>query len=477
MSDRTDARDRDKDRVLETLGANTSAQMLTVKPRQQEAFTRQFSVSDHDTAVYDSKKRLSLTQNEDAIVVGRTLESERQLTDVLEELAVSTKRCGEKVEMLEKELAAVQPQSFRGTALDPRLSEMTSQLASNREGHVTVIQPKATLDKEGRIPHCFQNDDLKLLTAWPLSVHPMEQNHLAMFDAIEAAKCTILECLAQLDAKTDLQFQDQAVLLHEMEHERTHRTNLIAKETLSANIKATVVIEEFIDKEPCSVPFFDRKTKQVITGKDDNLRNPVCILNRKKKYLLRARIRHKYRPEMEGHRVQSIKVRIDDGEALELGIHHCKSSTSEREVVAVLDLEAHISPKCHCPSPSLGSPDEKYARLETAVMIKSEGATCQALRCDPLYCQLVAENNPLIFRRAFRAAEERWKHLPQWTRSGGRATAKVTKTVCPVITAALAGDPSVALQIAKCFKRLFTINCAPAELPPEVYPIISCSRS
>lgn len=181
---------------------------------------------------------------------------------------------------------------------------------------------------------------------------------------------------------------------------------------------------------------------------DKYLKNkgPVFLLNLERDYRLRLALKHRYRNQTSFQRIRSVTLMPPDGPRVNLCIEELPSASWEHEVVAHFDPKTFGSLRLTSISPSFGNLREKYVVLDVFIQLETDGQESHILELrGEIYCKMVAENDPLMFRKAAMNIAKRWKRAPQWIGDGARGAVIFAKELAPVVPAARIGDPSAAL--------------------------------
>jgi len=194
-------------------------------------------------------------------------------------------------------------------------------------------------------------------------------------------------------------------------------TRRVLDEVSLPNVSAALSIEEFV-ADDTDRPFYERKSEEVLTMRDDSMPGePIFLLNLGKDYCIRISLEHQHLSCLPFQSVAWIAVKASGSEKHILDV---KSFAEKDSIKAVALLEpAKIDSQVVClRSPLCGNLEQKYVCLTVFVGLKIDSENDGIVKMkETIYCRMHGANDRLWAHKLFRCAKKKWIQSPQWVRS------------------------------------------------------------
>lgn len=228
----------------------------------------------------------------------------------------------------------------------------------------------------------------------------------------------------------------------------------------ASNLLIDVFIEEYSD-DTSEGPFSTRPVRDALVMTDDQVTNPIFMLNVGKAYRIGASIQTKEQlrciPKLKGMSVQP-----PDEKCMVLEVHEAPAE-SNHDLLGHFDLTEVASEKLSRVSPERGDPHEKYVMLQ--VLFEIEVGQDQFMKTSGLIpCKMIPKGKNLQGKRTVQEIQKKWRQSPVWFRNyakGAIVLGKIAIRAAPVPTGILVP------AIAACFAPLACMTCAVGKLPSE----------
>ena len=223
----------------------------------------------------------------------------------------------------------------------------------------------------------------------------------------------------------------------------------------------TIELEEFSDPQDAHLPSSERKTRAALMAEDENLNDPVYVLNIHDAYRMRVRLKHQHQGQECVNAIEGIQVQPPDNDAVDLAVDFTDRSLDAIEVCADLNLAKVPSNRLLRKCPAFGKLDEKYVPLKVIVTVRlnPEIPSVSQLK-GTVYCNMVEADNPLRMKRFMRSAKRMWNEAPQWARDSARGVVILASVAAEAGPAVMLGHPpSIFFRVLKVMKKIFVLKC------------------
>jgi len=210
--------------------------------------------------------------------------------------------------------------------------------------------------------------------------------------------------------------------------------NILATDTHHRRLELELKLEAFMkSRYDPNAPFYQRATKPVLARGDDVLPDrPVFLTHIREEYLIQGCIRWSASLPQNIDHVNSVQLVSEDGKSVTLDVHEVCKDEEKLKFVALMDPVKLGSSKVTSVSPSCGTEDEKFVRLNLLVNVQIDGLVQQWVQLgETLYCQMHAPKDKFGYTKMVKAVEKAWFSLPQRARDVGRLSLYVAEKIVP----------------------------------------------